>query len=371
MRNVLLVYRAVHETVEGGFFFVKWFRHMTDLHSSPVMHDAINLFGHKAYACFLILEEIYGALYNDLDECGYLSLSLHYFCKQTFLSRKKSLEILTFFQGKHVVSYTFEGDALRVKIPDFIRLAGSWRIRSASADVAPVFSAAPAEGEEKGEKEGEEKKNAETARAREGISILNYLNGKTGKNFSDTGLVLDLLRGGRDPGDFIRIIDRKLKDPFFQKNPRLYNPRTLFGGDHFDLYLNEDCPAEKTATDAPAAGNAGFYLLKRAYFLYVRERFGGLQEEFRALLGGCGAYEPEEHGADILPGDLAAAEITGCTVTLFAESGFSLRHETLIGMMEERAGISVKRLYEPPPDFLESPLCETYVQKAREGKTHP
>jgi uncharacterized phage protein (TIGR02220 family) len=347
---------------------VKWFRHMTDLHTNPDIHQAISRFGHKAYACFLILEEVYGAFYNDLDESGFLSLSLPYFCRKAFLSKKKVIEILTFFQQKSIISFTLEDDSLRVKIPEFIRLAGSWRIRQVSDDVTPVFSR-PAPEEERGKEEGEteEKKNPETFMMRESIAVLNYLNEKTGKNFSDTRLVLDLLRQGRRREDFTRVIDNKLADPFFRKNPKLYNPRTLFGSDRFDLYLNETgTPAPPAETPAPPA--VGYYLLKRADVRFVHDHLAGLQAQFRYLLNQYGIVESlSRDGEGFILDELAAVDITAETVTLFAETGFTRYHEALIQKIGECTGLSVVRQYEAPEDFAASPICGEYVRRARKS----
>lgn len=37
--------------------------------------------------------------------------------------------------------------------------------------------------------------------------------------------------------DFVKVIDNKINDPHFVKNPQYFNPATLFGG-KFDVYLN-------------------------------------------------------------------------------------------------------------------------------------
>lgn len=72
------------------------------------------------------------------------------------------------------------------------------------------------------------------------LAVLSYLNEKTGKRYRDTTSIEARLKDGGTVDDCRRIIDAKLKDPFFTiDKPHLMNPRTLFRPSHWDTYLNE------------------------------------------------------------------------------------------------------------------------------------
>lgn len=72
------------------------------------------------------------------------------------------------------------------------------------------------------------------------LSVLSYLNEKTGKRYRDTSHIEARLNDGGTVEECKKIIDNKLQDPYFIKdNPRLLNPETLFRKGHWDKYLNE------------------------------------------------------------------------------------------------------------------------------------
>ena len=78
-----------------------------------------------------------------------------------------------------------------------------------------------------------------------GISkiVIDYLNEKTNKNFqqveSNHKELLARIKEGYTEDQFKFIIDNKLKDPYFQDNPKYYNPDTLFRKSNIEKYLNE------------------------------------------------------------------------------------------------------------------------------------
>jgi len=78
------------------------------------------------------------------------------------------------------------------------------------------------------------------------LSILREVNDRCNKHFPEhyaAGLAVIEARlvEGRTPDEFSRIITVKLRDPHFQRNRNLYDPRTLFAtADRFDAYLNQD-----------------------------------------------------------------------------------------------------------------------------------
>ncbi len=75
----------------------------------------------------------------------------------------------------------------------------------------------------------------------EAHEIIAYLNEAAGKNLPDnyfgTKFIIDRLAEGKTPDQFREIIDKKLKDPKFNRN--WMRPETLFTQENFDKYLYE------------------------------------------------------------------------------------------------------------------------------------
>lgn len=74
------------------------------------------------------------------------------------------------------------------------------------------------------------------------LEVLTYLNEKTGKRYRDASFIEARLKDGGTIDECRRIIDVKLQDPHFQKNPKYLSPSTLFRKSHWDTYLNEAIP---------------------------------------------------------------------------------------------------------------------------------
>jgi uncharacterized phage protein (TIGR02220 family) len=75
--------------------------------------------------------------------------------------------------------------------------------------------------------------------SRESLTVLAYVNEKTGRKYRDASHIDARLKDGGTIDDCRKIIDTKLRDPFFIENPRHLNPVTLFRKSHWDTYLNE------------------------------------------------------------------------------------------------------------------------------------
>lgn len=71
------------------------------------------------------------------------------------------------------------------------------------------------------------------------LDVLAYLNEKTGRRYRDTSFIEARLKDGGTVDDCKRIVDTKIKDPYFQENPKYLNPETLFRKTHWDKYVNE------------------------------------------------------------------------------------------------------------------------------------
>ena len=93
-------------------------------------------------------------------------------------------------------------------------------------------------------KETKEPKYGERAQ-----QVLDYLNLKLDKNYRKNDEIIFRLKDGYTVKDCNTIIDNKIQDPYFIKNPRYLNPVTLFRQSHFDVYLNDIPP--KTPQTGP------------------------------------------------------------------------------------------------------------------------
>ena len=74
--------------------------------------------------------------------------------------------------------------------------------------------------------------------------VIDYLNKKCNKEFTyknskNNSYIIARLKEGHSIKDFFTVIDNKLKDDYFNKNPKYYRPETLFSISKFEGYLNE------------------------------------------------------------------------------------------------------------------------------------
>ena len=74
------------------------------------------------------------------------------------------------------------------------------------------------------------------------LAVLAYLNEKTGKRYRYPSFIEARLKDGGTVDECRKIIDTKMKDPYFQDNPKYLNPKTLFRKSHWDIYVNESLP---------------------------------------------------------------------------------------------------------------------------------
>lgn len=84
--------------------------------------------------------------------------------------------------------------------------------------------------------------------SRNALEVLSYLNEKTGTRFRNAKHIEARLNDGATIEDCRRVIDTKIKDPYFTTNPKYLNPETLFRPSNFDRYLNEAPAAEVNAS---------------------------------------------------------------------------------------------------------------------------
>jgi len=72
----------------------------------------------------------------------------------------------------------------------------------------------------------------------EARDVLTYLNVKIGSRYRMLEEIIARLKEGRTVEQCKKLIDKKILDPFFQKNPNYYHPTTLFRKSHWDKYIN-------------------------------------------------------------------------------------------------------------------------------------
>ncbi len=106
----------------------------------------------------------------------------------------------------------------------------------------------PVKGGSKPQRKGKETKGKETKI--EAGEIIQYLNKKTGKKFSDISFIIARLNDGKTTEECLKIIDNQSKDEHFITNPKYMNPQTLFRPMHFDKYLNNTPKPKKESIPA-------------------------------------------------------------------------------------------------------------------------
>jgi len=74
------------------------------------------------------------------------------------------------------------------------------------------------------------------------LKVLSHLNEKTGRKYKLSKHIEARLKDGATVEDCKKVIDAKIADPYFIKNPKYLNPVTLFRPGNFDKYKNETIP---------------------------------------------------------------------------------------------------------------------------------
>lgn len=161
-----------------------------------------------------------------------------------------------------------------------------------------------------------------------------------------------------------------MNDPFFQKTPKLYNPRTLFGEEHFDAYANETPLKEKQ--NYPKQVDLTPEEEKLVYERYLKFEYRNEQAIFKNILNNCYLDEKiEDEKLKIALDELLAINTKG-TIILYSKKGESDEILKLVEVLEK----STKRKYELctqiPEDFKKSGLHRYWanVQKKEKENGH-
>ena len=218
------------QTIDSDIFFNKpdvWFKIWFYL-VNQVNHKDDKRF--KRGTCFLKYDWIMdktGATYNQVKHClDYLKLA-----KQIATQKKTRGMFVT------VIKYDF------YQTLDNYYHKESQTKRKTEAKQKPNRSHTI----NKNDKNDKNDKKRDTLSSRCAL-IINYLNEKTGRNYSPKNKsTLDLLRArfneGRTVKEFITVIDKKVRDWLTDDKMNVYlRPSTLFNRTKFENYLNEPEP---------------------------------------------------------------------------------------------------------------------------------
>lgn len=332
---------------------MRWFKHMTDGHADRDINDAIREYGINAYAFYYILSELYGLYYNDLDDEGFLSISIKEVQKNTHIRRSKVILLLEYFSHKQKLQYKQKGKYIMVKIPEFIKLAGSWRIRAISENVTPNRNGiSPLKEERVNEEIGNEKNNEYEVCIIEGYEILTVMNKTFTKYFKNANFIINLLRQGRKKEDFLKIIEIKKNDPFFITNPRLYNPQTLFKDEHFEKYLEEDfVKKEEKIVEEKLIDEKDTYELSQKYYDFLVEEMPSLQAEFFHIIYDNGIDQIfGESGMDLFE-DVACYKLEKNKIYLYPKMNLNKNYLKIFIEIRRRTEMEFEILYKVPDDF--------------------
>ncbi len=350
---------------------MKWFKHFTDWHRDPDVCDGYTFFSHLSYVFFQCLREAYSEFYDLRDDYGFIRLSLVNISRRCHARPGKILRLFSFFQERNRISYRIEDTFVFFQVHEFDKLVGHWRQRRENTEGAPLVHGHGDEEKKKEEEKREdvkkeEKKGEDTV---ESVSreIMEYFNKKTGKCLNDHGLIAALLKEGRQKEDFFRIIDLKAADPFFQKNRKLYNLRTLFAGDRFDTYLAE---YHDSRQDSPAAGSAApatelnFWAVKSAYFHFLKKEHAPMQDNMRDLIARNAELSGyvTRHGLDTALDAAAVHSRTPEKIVLFPQVGFNGHMTQFLEFFTSVTGIGVETLWEVPESFIASESFKRYYK---------
>ncbi|MDP2984872.1 MAG: conserved phage C-terminal domain-containing protein [Candidatus Latescibacter sp.] len=335
---------------------MKWFKHLTDWRNDKDIREAEKELALPGYRFYISLKEIYGRNFNEIDESGYLKFNLKILKEEIKISNKKMLKLLKFFKEKERIDYRIINEDIMIQIPEFIRLANNWEIRRKKGFVDKITKILQNEGKKK--KIEEEKKDTKEKEFETAQEILNYLNQKTGKNLKDIAVILMQLRKGKKKEEFIKIIDTKFDDQFFQRNPRLYNQATLFGGDHFERYLNENNKKrenknEKETCDTNLHDTHEF--IGQIYMAYIKTTLLDAQSMFNYILHDYNIYDIfENENLNHVMNEINIVEIKKRKIKYFLGKEATEEHKRLLKIFKEKTGYKTIEQKEVPEDFIKS-----------------
>jgi uncharacterized phage protein (TIGR02220 family) len=333
---------------------MKWYKHFTDWHTDMDINEGIRKYGIIVYAVHCILREIYGLYYNELDSEGFLKIELIELANKCHTSQGKVKVILDFFQTKQKLTYKIEKEFIKVKIPEFIRLAGAWRIRTQDQDVTPKFHICESLNEETKEirREEEEKIKANKVDIDEKcVKILKKLNETYGKKFWSVDFIRSrLIEEGGDAEKFMKIIEIKKSDKFFMENRRLYNPHTLFKKEYFEKYLNENEVTEEKTENIDKLHETPE--IRKQYFEYINNELASLQVELWNIITKYDIDDLiEELKLGYFSNDIVCVKLDKKEILYFSVNQKNIYHK-IFEEIKKKTKIDYNFQYNVPDEFL-------------------
>lgn len=334
---------------------MKWYKHFTDWHTDSDINEGIRIYGMNAYSVHCILREIYGFYYNKLDDEGFLEIELQEIAKKCHINQKKVEEILDFFQEKSRIIYERKGKYIKVKVPEFIRLAGAWRIRTQDQNVTPNREASARLKEEEEIRRKEDKIiDQEFMLESDSREILQKLNKTYNKKFWSIDFIKERLREeGRDKEKFFKIIETKKNDNFFIENKRLYNPHTLFKKEYFEKYLNE---AEIVDDKYNNENNNKKFIeteeMRKQYFEYMKNELAELQVELWCIIS---KYDIDDLIEELKLGeflnDILCVKLDEKEIIYFSINAKPQIYRIIFEEIKEKTNINYEYQYLVPEEF--------------------
>jgi len=174
--------------------------------------------------------------------------------------------------------------------------------------------------------------------------------------------------------DFITIINNKMRDEFFLSKKKLFNPRTLFNKEKFDIYKNGiegenenvDCSgknkdhSESFSRSTTVTRDTS---LIRAYIEYLRNDRTLLQERLQKILTGQKMSEfIELNNAAYWVADLYAVSVSSDIAVLFHPSSY-WSNPRLLKELCNSFECEVRVTWEIDEEFMSVYECEKEVRK--------
>lgn len=221
---------------------MRWFKHKVGSHDDPDIYGAMEKFGAIGYSIFFIILEIFADEYHH-------KVGKEVTFNQTLLCQKLHCRwttvelVLNYYQTLNRLKYRTNGSNILIEIPDFDKVMDNWSKRNIPHNSVVTTEQLPNHIRYKNKEEDIKKENIQKNSARIKIEvreILEFLNIKTGKKYTNGDFIKARLNDGGTIEQCKQIILNKLNDDHFLKdNNKFMRPSTLFAKSHWDEYLND------------------------------------------------------------------------------------------------------------------------------------
>jgi len=246
---------------------VKWYKHLSGSLNDSLIFEAIEKFGSDGYLVFFGVLELMADEF-DIYNPGKNIISLKKITKNLQLSRQKTVKILSFFNEKAKINkyknVSFFAEVIHndvyLNCPRLKELTDEYtqkQLKNLSGQKhdssRDKLRSKEAEAEtEVDNKEEKKERNIPLPteyhsphyqeKLPEAKQVLSHLNKVANKNYPENyggiKLIMERLFEGETAENLIIVIDKKMKDPDFNRN--YIRPETLFKKENFTKYLHEE-----------------------------------------------------------------------------------------------------------------------------------